>query len=203
MPRVSAFTFGFLLLTISACGSADDVAPPDTTTATTTTIAPTTTTATTSTTTTTEPPPETTTIPSTTSVAALAIEALVVWDGTACSYEGPETAPVGSVISVSFRNDGDFLADLEIDYLARGVTLEEGIAAWPAEARSAEDYPGNTYPVAFLPEYPQSVDPGGEVSADVTLVTARPHTFICFEGGAGSVVQSIRLAPTGLTATDS
>lgn len=127
----------------------------------------------------------------------------MVWDGTTCIYEGPETAPVGSVISFTFRNEGDLVADLEIDYLGRGVTLEEAIASWPAEATSVTNYPSNTYPLAFLPEYPVSVDPGGEFTADVKIVAARQHTLICFEGGASSVVQSIRLADTGLVGTES
>jgi hypothetical protein len=99
------------------------------------------------------------------------------WDGTTCSYEGPETAPVGAVISFTFRNEDDLVADLGIDYLARGVTLEEAMAVWPTEATSATDYPGNTYPLAFLPEYPISVDPGGEFTADVTIVAARQQSF--------------------------
>lgn len=205
MARSSVLVIVIAVVAIAACGGAAETASTLDAPAASTTAAPTTTTTSespTSTTTSTTTTSTTTEPPTTTTTAAPAIEAAVVWDGADCRYEGPETAAVGSVVNVVFRNEGDIVADLEIDYLARGVTLEEGIAAWPSEARSGDDVPEGTYSLAFIPEWPDSVDPGSEASAQVELVIARPHVFICWQGGANAVVQSIGVAPTGLTATD-
>ncbi len=196
MSKISTLLLSLLL--ISSCGGSSE--PSDSAVSSSTSATPTTSEATTTTSSTTTS--TTTTIAATTTSAVPPVAARVVWDGKSCSYEGPETVPVGTVISVQFSNEAEMVADLEIDYLPSDVTLEQGIAAWPAEMSSADQIPANTYFVTGIPEYPQSVEPGAAASAEVKTVAARIHTFICFQGGANAAVQSVSVATKGLTVTE-
>lgn len=200
-----AFLMAAMVLLGAACGDGaggDTTGPPAGST-TTTTAAATTSAAPATTTTTAALAETTTTAAATTSTVGPEVRIVVTWDGEVCSYDGPDTVPAGTLVGVTYRNGGDAPSDLSIDFLGAEQTVEEAIAAWPDEYRLGDAPPEVTDPVVSFPEYPESVDAGGEITGTVTLNIPRQHIFICFGGGSSARVQTIDIATSSLLVTES
>lgn len=180
-----------VLLLAAACGesaaeSTEEVAAtsstqPSTTTteATTTSQATTTTTevATTTTAASTEPEP---------------VAMLVTWDGDDCVYEGPEAVGNFDVIEFTHRNDSDDVSIVGVGSLATsGPTYEDIAAEVPKVGKITDAPPPGFSGRLTVPQLPELLDAGDQVTTVTTFSVAREHMVICFGGDLSGPQNSV------------
>ena len=127
----------------------------------------------------TEPAPTTTTTRAvTTTQPPAAVEDIVaVFDGTTCTYEGPDQATPASVLSIRFTNKSDEPAELFIT-TSEGADLEESLSLIGTDV--GPDQTGGIDAIAIE----LASDPGESATGNVLLA---PGTWIvdCHTTGGG------------------
>ena len=178
--RVALCASFALILIAAGCSSSsgDDSSTTSTAAeaATTTTAAQTTTT----TATTTTVAPTTTTRPPSTIM-------LVTWDGADCEYEGPETVGNFEVVDMTYRNNSAGPTDLGVASLDPGFTYEEAVETIGDSSSINSPPPDATTaqlitPELSLPQVPELLEPGQEISTSLTFSATKEHIVVCFGG---------------------